>query len=657
MKPALMTKYLFFFPAFLFSLGLFAQPGVYSVTDKKAVKYYEAGKKAYNQRNDKEAEKQLLKATSKAKDFVEAWTLLGYLYADQKKEVKCIDALKKAIEINPLYYRGGNLFTVARMELSIGRYQDALGHYKDYLAQSKKDSNMVNFSLRDIKSCEFAINAMKNPKPFKPVNMGPEINTVHYEYFPTVTADDQLFLFTRNIRPEKGSTITHSQEDFFFSRRVDGKWTPAESIGPNINTQLNEGAPCLSADGNLLFFVVCPDAFGYGEDRKGFGSCDIFYASKIGDKWSKAANVGAPVNSRNWESQPSFSSDGKTLYFIRGTVTQSGIRDDDIYMSELGSDGKWTAPKRLSDKINTPGREESVFIHPDNMTLYFSSNGHTGMGGMDIYMSKRQPDGEWGEPVNLGYPINTWADENSLLVGGNGEIAYFASDREGGFGGLDLYYFELDQSLRPEKISYFKGKVYDKETGKPLFAFFELIDLETGKVVVESNSNAGNGQFLLTLTANRNYALNVSRDGYLFFSENFAMKESPSEKPFLMDVPLVKPKEDEVVELKNVFFETAKFNLKPESRYELDKLVSHLQKNPGLQIELRGHTDNVGDPKSNQLLSENRAKSVYNYLIEKGISKDRLSWKGFGETMPKTTNDTPEGRAINRRTEYRILKK
>ena len=300
----------------------------------------------------------------------------------------------------------------------------------------------------------------------------------------------------------------------------------------------------------------------------------------MGNRWAKPINIGPPINTRNWETQPSFSSDGKTLYFVRGTVTREGIKNQDIYYSQLSKDGYWGDPVSISSKINTPDREESVYIHPDNQTLYFSSNGHIGMGGLDIYMCKKQPNGEWGNPINLGYPINTNNDENSLLVSPNGEIAYFASNRQGGKGGLDLYQFDLYKEARPERLTYVIGKVFDARSKKPLGATFELIDLETAQTVIESESNIGNGEFLVSLTANKNYALNVSKNGYLFYSENFSLKEiADLSKPFQLDIPLQPIDIGSPVVLNNIFFETNMFNLKAESNAELQKLVDFLTLN------------------------------------------------------------------------------
>jgi outer membrane protein OmpA-like peptidoglycan-associated protein len=410
-----------------------------------------------------------------------------------------------------------------------------------------------------------------------------------------------------------------------------------------------------------MFFVSCANEFGeYGSpDRQGFGSCDIFYAQKIDGHWTKARNAGPAINTGNWETQPSFSSDGKTLYFIRGINSRGGIKDQDIYASTIGEDGKFAPAVKLSTVVNTPDKEESVFIHPDNQTLYFASAGHVGLGQLDIFMTKKRSDGEWGKPVNLGYPINTYNDDISLLVDPGGKLAFFASNRDKGEGGMDIYQFELPEEFQPEKITYVKGKVYNARTKEPLEASFELIDLHTQNLVTRSFSQR-NGEFLVTLTAKKNYLVNVSRPGFLFYSDNFSLADGnvSIDKPFLLDIPLEPIDTGSVVELKNVFFDVNKWDLKPESKAELDKLTNFLQRNPGIRIELSGHTDNTGDKKANLILSANRAKAVYDYLVDTGkINAARLSYRGFGDTRPKVPNDSPENKAKNRRTEFKVTAK
>lgn len=641
---------------FLLSISLMAQaPVKYVSPSKKAAKFYESGKLYYESGNDELAIADLQKALKEDPNYIDVYIILGYIYSDKGKNAEAITNFNKVLELDPINYQVLN-FTLGRLNFFIGNYEEAKKAYDKYLKYPRANPENINIAKRDMASCDFALKAMKNPVPFNPKNLGEGVNTEMDEYFPCVTADGQTILFTRLINDDQ--VRGGKQEDFYISKKENGVWQKAVNLGAPINTKNNEGAPTISPDGQQIIFVACQGIEGYGVGRKGFGSCDLFWSRKKGNNWSTPVNLMEPINSRNWETQPSISADGKTLYFIRGIVTREGIKDQDIYTSTKNDDGTWSVPVKLSNKINTPGREESVFIHPDGNTLYFSSDGHIGMGGLDIYLSKKDENGEWGTPVNLGYPINTHNDENSLLVSADGKLAYFASDRQGGFGGLDLYSFELPEHLRPDLVSYMKGKVFDSETKSPLEANFQLIDLASSKIVVEALSNPGNGEFLVCLPANKNYALNVSKNGYLFYSENFSLKEGGTNlQPVKKDVPLSPIKEGEKVVLKNVFFETAKYDLKEESKIELDKLVAFLQKNPSIKIEISGHTDNQGDKKSNLILSDNRSKSVSNYLISKGIAADRLSAKGYGDTMPIADNNTPEGRSLNRRTEFKIIAK
>ncbi len=627
-------------------------PGVYTSKNKKAIALFESALKSYNARNDEKAQEELIKAIEKDPAFIEPHFLLAQIYTEKNKLQEALNEYVKALEINPTFDKKA-YFLLANVEVSIGKYSDAKKDYETFLKNKNLNPDSKDLAENQLANCNFAVEALKNPVPFDPKNMGAAINSNLDEYFPAITADDQTFLYTRNNRTD----IAPMQEDFLMSKKTDGVWSPSVLLGDGINTSGNEGAPSISADGQILFFIACAEMDGaYGPNRKGYGSCDIFYSQKAGSNWSRPYNAGPVINSKYWESQPSFSADGKTLYFVSNRP--GGFGDADIWYSTLKDDGSWGMPVNIGRQINTAGKEESVFIHPDGKTLYFSSNGHVGMGKLDIYVVRKNDNGEWGTPVNLGYPINTYNDENSLLVNGAGNLAYFASSREGGFGGLDLYQFELYDAVRPDKITYVKGKVYDAKTKQPLGAHFELIDLATAKQVIVSDANSGNGEFLVTLPIEKDYALNVSQNGYLFYSANFALKElADKSKPFLMDVPLEPIDTGNVVELKNVFFETAKFDLKPESKVELNKLVNFLTLNKTLRIQLSGHTDNVGDKKLNQLLSQNRAKSVYDYLITSGIDAKRLTYIGYGDTKPKVKNDTDENRAANRRTEFKVIGK
>lgn len=632
-------------------------PGQYTSKDKKAIRHLNEGRQAFEQHQDELAEKSFRKALDLDNQFIEAALGLANLYQVTGRHAEAVVYYRKAIAINPRFWSNTYYF-LAQSQLTLGQYDDAKTSLEEFLRNERTAIDTRDKAKRLLANAEFGSRAIKNPLPIVPVNVGPGINTSLNEYFPAVTADGAAFLFTRGLKQPE--IPDYENEDFFISVRADGVWQQADPIR-EVNSQGNEGAPTLSADGTIMFFASCANEFGdYGSaDRKGYGSCDIFYSQKINGHWSRPRNAGPAVNSEHWETQPSFSSDGRTLYFIRGMRTGRGIKEQDIFMSTIDANGRFTPAVKLSAVINTPMKEESVFIHPDNQTLYFSSEGHPGMGNLDIFMSRKDTAGNWTTPVNLGYPINTFGDENSLLVDPSGRLAYYASDKEGGQGGLDIYQFELPESLRPEKITYTRGKVYNARTKEPLQANLELIDLDKQQSVLKSTSQQ-DGTFLATLTSNHNYLVNVSKDGFLFYSDNFSLKEIAADfnKPFILDIPLEPIDTGTTVELRNVFFDVNKWDLKPESKAELDKLTAFLKNNQEVKIALEGHTDNSGDRKFNFTLSTNRAKAVMDYLIKfGGISPDRLSYKGYADTRPKVPNDSPENKAKNRRTEFRVIER
>lgn len=629
------------------SAPLVAQPK-YSSTNKSAVRSYESGLNFYNQYQNEKAKEELLKAIEKDPAFIEPHFVIANICVEARDYLCAIDQYRNAVRINPNFFPNA-YHLLANIEMNVGQYAEARDHYEKYLKVPGAREPFIEKSKKRLVSCDFALKSLQSPVPFQPENLGKSINSPYDEYFPTLTIDDMTMFFTRNRPEEEGSKRFH--EDFYISHRnKEGSWSPSVNAGSQLNTTGNEGVPNLSYDGKLLFFAAChrPD---------GKGSCDIYYSRLRKEGWTRPINLGSPINTGAWESQPSFASDGRTLYFIRGTITGSGTREQDIYYSVISDEGRWSDPVKLDSHINTDDEEEFVFIHQDNQTLYFSSDGHPGMGGLDIYVSRRQQDGSWGTPENLGYPINTFRDERGLLVAPKGDVAYISSDRAGGFGGLDLYKFELHQDVRPMMISYVKGVVSDAGSGQLLEAGFEIIDLASGKPVIKSSSERGTGEFIASLTAGKDYALNVSKEGYLFYSEHFSCKNPADLKnAYLLDVKLSRAEAGGKVVLKNVFFDTNLFELKQESFPELNKLVSFLKSNQAITIEISGHTDSTGDKKKNQLLSQNRAKAVYDYLQGKGIQANRMTFAGYGDSKPVAGNDTEEGRALNRRTEFLITK-
>jgi outer membrane protein OmpA-like peptidoglycan-associated protein len=630
------------------------QPGGYSTSDKGAIKRYESGVACMQQRKIECAFNEFSKAAQADERFVEPRIMLAEIAEQRGQDDEAIARYREVMAIAPRFFPTAQLH-LADLEFRNGQYVEAEKNYKGYLEKEQDPLRKARARL-GLDNCTFAARAIQQPVPFEPKNLGPAVNSADPEYYPCITADDATLIYTRRVKdPEL--IPWGMQEDFMVSHRdAQGAWQAAKPI-PTVNTrQYNEGAGTLTPDGRFIVFTKCATEDGsYGGSLQGFGSCDLFISRRIGDRWTPPENLGPPVNSRNWETQPSMASDGRTLYFIRGTQAQDGIKSMDIYTTALQEDGTWSKPEKLGANVNTPYQEESVQIHPDGRTLYFSSNGHPGFGGLDIFVSRKEEDGSWGKALNLGYPINTGADENSLLVSADGEVAYFASDREGGLGDLDLYSFELYPEARPLAVSFIRGKVTDRTNGQPVEADVQLYDLATGKLATGAYSDPRTGEFLVCIPAGRSYALNASSEGYLFFSQNYDVATGTPKEPYTLNVPLSPLTAGSVIALRNIFFNTASYDLLPASNAELEKLVQLLRTNTTLRIELGGHTDNVGADAANLTLSDQRAQAVRDFVIAQGIDASRITAKGYGETKPVATNDTEGGRAQNRRTEVTVL--
>tara|TARA_B110000037_G_scaffold55621_1_gene68062 strand:- start:4553 stop:6541 length:1989 start_codon:yes stop_codon:yes gene_type:complete len=642
------------------------QSAFYSTNSKKAIKLYEKAIACYNDISPQNgrgnligAEEYLIKSLSKDSTFSEAYFLLSQIKVQMGDINSAIFYKEKMMAVNPIiplveYYN------LAGLHISIGSYKKCLKNAVRYKNSPLADERYMGRINRMIENCQFALEAIMNPVDFNPINLGSSINTELPEYFPSITADDSTFLFTRRVNDI--SAPGGRQEDIFISKRTsNSNWSNSSLVSNAINSEYNEGAPTFSSDGQYIIFVGCETGakgdYQYGGGRKGYGSCDLFYSQNNGTNWSTPVNLGPKINSKHWETQPSFSSDGKTLYFIRGMTYNRQRRNpnnQDIYVTTITEDGEWSVPRKISSKINTPYREESVQIHPDGKTLYFASNGHPGMGGLDIYMSRKLEDDSWSKPTNLGYPLNTYVNENSLIISPKGDLGYFSSNREGGFGDLDLYSFIVSDKYKPQPITYLKGKIIDAETKSPLIAYFQLSDLEKDNVISQMQSKPGNGEFLITVPKSIDFALHAEKEGYMFYSRNIYRDNLSLSKDGFLIIELEKVKPGTFV-LENIFFEKSKSGLKKSSLVELNKVLKLLQITPDLKIEISGHTDSDGNDDFNLELSINRAKAVVNWLIENNISKDRLSFKGYGETKPLEENNSISNKAKNRRTELTII--
>jgi outer membrane protein OmpA-like peptidoglycan-associated protein/tetratricopeptide (TPR) repeat protein len=605
---------------------------------KKAKTLYE---KAYNSamsNNFKESINTLQDAIKIDPHFLEAYLSIAGIYSEQKNYQAAIDNYEKAKAIDSSWFKDYNLPYSINLA-GKGEFQKALAAVDQFLSIPNLNNQSRKAGLYRRKTYQFAVEyAGQHPMGnyhFEPQNMGDSINTANLEYFPTITIDDKELIFTRRV---------NGQEDFYESRFENGHWTKAKPLPGNINTNQNEGAQNISQDGQWLIFTGCnfPD---------GRGSCDLYISYLTPDGWSKPENMGSHINTEAWESAPSLSPDKRDLYFASGRL--GGYGGEDIYVSHLLPDGRWSDPENLGPEVNTIGDESAPFMHADNQTLYFTSTGHLGYGGSDLFMVKKQGKG-WSKPINLGYPINTIENEGSLVVAADGKTAYYASDRADSKGGLDIYTFELRDDIRPARTLWVKGKVFDKKTQKGLPSAVELTDLGTQTVLSKVQTDE-TGNYLITLPVGKDYAFNVHRKGYLFFSENFPLSQKAPDSTYNIDIPLQPLEANASIVLKNIFFDINKYDLKPESTFELDNIYELLKENPTLRIQISGHTDNIGKPTDNMTLSNNRAQAVVKYLVGKGIDPQRLTFKGFGATQPVADNATEEGRAQNRRTELKVI--
>jgi flagellar motor protein MotB len=631
-----------FVAAIAASCNIYSQS--YHTNSSRAINAYVLGKEQYEFLYFPNAEKKLLEAISYDKKFYEAYMLLGELCSKQRRFTESAKYYREAVKLDSLYFKPV-FYSLGNAEMMSGDYKRALFHFSLYLdLKTGSDKNSIA-AAKGITDCKFALTAIASPVPFNPVSLGDSVNTTNDEYWPSLTADGQTLMFTRQMRA--GGTYSRNQEDFYYSTLRSGNWSMARNAGAPLNTPQNEGAQSISSDGNYMFFTACDRAGGKGK-------CDIYFSGFDGSGWSLPVNIGPPVNTSYWESQPSISSNGNLLFFASNRP--GGLGGMDLWYSVRSPGGKWSIPKNPGPVINTAGDEMSPFIHFDGKTLYFSSSGHPGMGGFDLYLSRMSLDSTFSVPVNLGYPINTYNDELGLMIDATGQNAYFSSVRNEKFG-KDIFNFLLYEAARPDPVSYFRGKVFDRETMKLLRSDYELVNLKTGQIV-SSGSTDASGNFLVCLPVGYNYGLNVNSTGYLFYSDNFMLESVHSAtKPYIKRVLLNPIKVGEVMQLTNIFFGFDSVELKKESVTELNKLSKLLGDNPDIIIEVAGFTDSIGTQNYNISLSERRARMVVKYLIDKGIEPARLKIQAYGAASPIGTNITNEGRKLNRRTEVRIIGK
>ncbi|MBL7730060.1 MAG: PD40 domain-containing protein [Chitinophagaceae bacterium] len=583
----------------------------------------------------------LQKAIEADKNFLDAYLALASVYAKLKNHNSSIVNYEKAFAIDSNYaidYKG--LYAVQLA--NTGAFDKALAAVNEQLAKrAPKNNTALQRLQQQQRNYEFAL-AYQRSHPvtnyvFAPQNMGSSINSNEHEYFPTLSIDGSKMVFTRRIN--------NTNEDFYYSEWKDGNWQPAKPMEGDINTDQNEAAQNISADGEWM--VLTADG-----RREGFGNYDLYMSMSNAFGWTAPQNLGGLLNSDQWDAQPCLSPDKRSLYFA--SRRPGGLGGIDIYVSYMKPNGRWSSPENLGPGINTAGDDQCPFIHADNQTMYFVSDGWPGYGGDDLFVVRKDPGGQWGKPENLGYPVNTVNDEGTVFIAADGKTAFYASDRSDTKGGYDIYSFELREDVRPFKTLWVKGQVTDKKTKQGLPSVVDLTDLASKTIITSVETDAG-GRYFLTLPIGKDYAFTVNRKGYLFYSDNFLMSGRVADSTYEKNIPLSPIEANATIVLRNIFFDVNKAELKPASLAELDKLVQLLNENPTVKIEISGHTDNAGKPADNLLLSNNRAKAVVNYLVSKNIAAARLTAKGYGETKPIADNKTEEGKAQNRRTEMKVI--
>ncbi|MGA9648058.1 OmpA family protein [Pedobacter sp.] len=617
----------------LLSFELLAQ----NSSNKKAQNFFERANPFIEKQDYLSAEQVLKSAIEADPSFQNAFITLAGVYNAQKKYAEAKSAYQKAILINK-NIAPAVIYGLAETEFATQEYDKAKQHFEEFLALDSS-SDRAKKAKKYLLDCDFAAFAIKKPVKYSPTNLGQGVNTTDSEYFPALTADGETLIFTRQV---------NGNEDFWTSQFKNNTWNSATPLSTKINTtKYNEGAQTISPDGKYLFFTGCnrPD---------GLGRCDIYVSHREGKDWGEPYNVGKPVNSEYWESQPAISPDGRTLYFISNRPGGSGGYD--IWKSTITDDAKWGPAINLGPEINTPYDENTPFLHADGKTLYFSSDGWPGFGNKDIYYSRMDDNDKFQKPINLGYPINSFENESGLIVSADGNLGMFSSNLKDGFGGQDIYSFGIPEIAKPLKISYVKGIVRDKDSKKTIESNVQVIDLKSDKTVFDDYTDPETGQFLAVMPIGGNYLFNVNAEGYMFYSENFELKQGNINKPYQIEVYIERIKQGGNVTLRNIFFDTNKYNLLPASIRELDLLIDFLHQNQTVNIEIQGHTDNVGDDKLNEKLSFNRANAVYEYLVKNEVDAKRLTFKGFGASKPIADNKTEIGRKNNRRTSFVITK-
>lgn len=611
---------------------------------------FKKGMDYYNKQNLEKAVESFRNATRFNDRDQKAWYYLGVTCNYSGDYEEAANAFQRLAGLNPNYdYRF--YYEASKALIEIDKFSEAEWCLNNYLKRMPHNSQTTLTEHLIKNRLEYVTKSMAIRNQEATTSLPDEVKAVNSDfgdYTPQVNPTGTRLYFT-SVRPggfdfvEDSAAMKDFGEDIYFSIFIANQWYAPELLPQPINSKGDDFGSAFTGDEQVMVYVRCGS-------KESIGNCDLYITQLIGKTWSEPVNMGNVVNSSDWDSQPTISSDGNRIIFT--SARGGGYGGSDLYMTEKNHLGDWGIPQNLGSTINTPLNDNSPYLAPDGKTLYYASDGHPGFGGTDIFYSLFE-NGKWSKPKNLGSPINSKGDDTNFSISAQG-MAYFASSKSND-GNYDIYQVELPDYLKPKPTIVVQGIVSNSETFDPLGALVLIEDINTGEVIAINKSNSLSGEYLVVLPAGRDYSVSASSKGFFFYSKSFEIPKDTSYQEIPFDIGLEPIKKGTKVVLNNIFFESGRAELKPISYVELNKASDLLKDNKTMIIEVGGHTDNVGSAELNMKLSEARAKAVMDYMVLSGIEPERLKSKGYGETAPIASNDTKEGKAKNRRTEFEIV--
>ena len=601
-----------------------------------------------------------------------------YLFTDEKYEA--IEYLKKAYKLDPEVSRDIH-FLLGKAYQLVLEFDQAVEHFNAFLQSLDEDQKLeyADVITKHLAECQHGRELSQNPVRVIIQNLGEQVNSKYDEYSPVFASGDTALFFTSRRPSDKSKrnpVDNKFNEDIYRAPAEGREFGTAIRLDKPFNSKHNDAVVGKKDQGSTLLLY-----------RGHISGGQIQESSFLPEKghWSRPSNLSSRLNSKEGETSATLSPDGREIYFVsRNEKLTTGGKD--ILMARLNEKGKWGEPSNLGSPVNTGFDEEGVFMTPDGRFLYFSSRGHNSMGGFDVFRTERESGGGWSEPVNLGYPINTPDDELFYITDSEGLYGYYSTIRAGGMGARDLYrvvylgsekelIFRIEDRLvagpgerkrgflsPPEPMVLdttfvVTGRVLDTlDAFRPVVAKMAFLDPSTGErdaFVISDTS----GTYTARLPEPKVYGVEINAPGYLYFLDILDLTGETNEEKLQRDFYLRRVEVGTRVVLDNIYFETGKAVLRPESFDALDQVFRFLENNPGMKLEISGHTDNTGSLRVNERLSRARAKSVVDYLVERGIPPEMLIYEGYADTQPVAPNDTPEGRERNRRVEFKVISK